>query len=160
MAARAAEYPHSSPCATFASPLMLPGQSYHRPSGMTITPWQSAPDAATAPLNGWLHRGLLNLGDLPRGVKLVTCRRGSVLRVGDLTESAAQWNEKRRGTDGSLGRRPDHGLPLVGALYMDACRLAVGLAVRQSKVRADMVVVRAFVWVWIILVTCDGAGHW
>ena len=29
--------------------------------------------------------GLLNLGDLPRGVKLVTCRRGSVLRVGDLT---------------------------------------------------------------------------
>ena len=29
--------------------------------------------------------GLLNLGDLPRGVKLVTCRLGLVLRVGDLT---------------------------------------------------------------------------
>ena len=41
-----------------------------------------------------------------------------------------------------LCRRPDHSLPLVGALYMDACRLAVGLAVRQSKVRADMVAVK------------------
>ena len=33
------------------------------------------------------QKGLLNLGDLPRGVKSVTCRRGSVLRVGDLTGS-------------------------------------------------------------------------
>ena len=33
---------------------------------------------------GAIIKGLLNLGDLSRGVKLVTCRRGSVLRVGNL----------------------------------------------------------------------------
>ena len=66
---------------------------------------------------------LLNLGDLPRG---------SALRVGDLTESAAQWSEKRNGSGGGLGlgRRLDHGLPLVGALDFDAGRLAWGLAVQ------------------------------
>ena len=40
---------------TLASPLALPGQSYHRPSGMAITPWQLAPDMVAAPLRGRPH---------------------------------------------------------------------------------------------------------
>ena len=66
-----------------------------------------------------------------------------MLRVGDLTESAAQWDKKREGSDGGHGRRLDHGLPLVVPLDSDAGRLAGGLAVRQSNVRPYAVVVDA-----------------
>ena len=58
LAAHVAEYSHPSPYATLTSSFMLSGQSYHCPGGMAVTPWQSAPDAVTALLNGRLHRAV------------------------------------------------------------------------------------------------------
>ena len=48
--------------ATLASPLMLSGQSYHRPGGMAITPRQSALDVVASSLKGRPH------GTAPRQV--------------------------------------------------------------------------------------------
>ena len=55
LATRATECSHPSSCATLASPLALSGQSYHRPSGIAVTPQQPIPDAAAAPLKGQQH---------------------------------------------------------------------------------------------------------